>query len=76
VILGFDAARTRWVEGRSAGLVPGAMDFLQFAHANGVTPLYLTNRVCDPSREDDRTVQLLRNLHVQLDLGGERLYLR
>ena len=62
------------MEERSAGLVPGAMEFLQFAHANGVAPLYVTNRVCDPSREDDPTVLLLRNLHVPMDPVGDRLF--
>jgi 5'-nucleotidase (lipoprotein e(P4) family) len=69
-----DARWTKWVEEKSSRLVPGAMDFLQFAHANGVAPLYITSRVCDPSREDDPTVQLLRNLHLPLDPVGDRLY--
>jgi acid phosphatase len=63
-----------WVDERSAGLVPGARDFLQFAHANGVAPLYITNRACDPSKDSDPTVQLLRNLHLPLDPVGERLF--
>ena len=49
----------KWVDERRAGLVPGAMEFLQFAHANGVAPLYITNRPCDPSRADDPTVSPL-----------------
>jgi 5'-nucleotidase (lipoprotein e(P4) family) len=69
-----DDAWTKWVEGQGAGLVPGAMDFLQFAHANGVAPLYITNRVCDPSKKDDATVQTLRNLHLPLDPVAERLF--
>jgi 5'-nucleotidase (lipoprotein e(P4) family) len=68
-----DPVWTKWVNERSAGLVPGAMDFLQFAHANGVAPIYITNRVCDPSKEDDPTVQVLRNLHVPLDPVTDRL---
>lgn len=63
-----------WVDERSAGLVPGAMDFLQFAHANGVAPLYITNRACNPLNDLDPTVQLLRNLHLPLDPVGERLF--
>lgn len=35
-------AWTKWQDERNAGLIPGAMDFLQFAHANGVTPIYLS----------------------------------
>jgi len=65
---------TKWMDERSAGLVPGAMDFLQFAHANGVTPIYITNRVCDSSKEDDPTVQVLRKLHVPLDSAVDRLF--
>jgi len=62
------------MDGRSAGLVPGAMDFLQFAHTNGVTPIYITNRTCDSSRDDDPTVQVLRKLHLPLDSPVERLF--
>jgi 5'-nucleotidase (lipoprotein e(P4) family) len=69
-----DKAWTKWVAEKSAGLVPGAMDFLQFAHAHGVAPVYITNRVCDPTKEDDPTVQLLRNLHLPLDPAGDRLF--
>src|SRR5712692_9561261 len=42
-----DAAWEKWVNEQSAGLVPGAMHFLQFAHANGVATLYITNRTCE-----------------------------
>jgi acid phosphatase len=63
-----------WVDERSAGLVPGAMDFLQFAHANGVATLYITNRACNPSKNNDATVQVLRNLHLPLDPVEERLF--
>jgi 5'-nucleotidase (lipoprotein e(P4) family) len=64
---------TKWMNERGAGLVPGAMEFLQFAHTNGVAPIYITNRVCDPSKEDDPTVQVLRNLQVPLDPVTDRL---
>ena len=67
-------AWTKWMNERSAGLVPGAIDFLQFAHANGVMPIYITNRVCDSSKEDDPTVQVLRKLHVPLDSAVDRLF--
>jgi acid phosphatase len=69
-----EKAWTKWVAERNAGLVPGAMEFLQFAHAHGVAPIYITNRVCDPTKEDDPTVQLLRNLHLPLDLAEDRLF--
>jgi 5'-nucleotidase (lipoprotein e(P4) family) len=67
-------AWNKWMEERNAGLVPGAMDFLQFAHANGVTPIYITNRVCDSSKEDDPTVENLRKLGAPLDSPAERLF--
>jgi len=67
-------AWSKWEEERSAGLVPGSMDFLQFARANGVMPIYITNRVCDSAREDDPTVQTLQKLHVPLDSPVERLF--
>jgi 5'-nucleotidase (lipoprotein e(P4) family) len=63
-----------WEDERSAGLIPGAMDFLQFAHANGVTPIYITNRVCDSAKEDDPTVQVLRKLQVPLDSAPAVLF--
>jgi acid phosphatase len=68
-----DPAWTKWVNERAAGLVPGAMDFVQFAHANGVTPVYITNRVCDSSKDDDPTVQQLRKLHLPLEAVSDQL---
>ena len=49
-----------WVAEKRAGLVPGARAFLLAAHANGVAPFYVTNRVCDPNKADDPTVVLLK----------------
>jgi 5'-nucleotidase (lipoprotein e(P4) family) len=63
-----------WVNERNAVLVPGAMEFLQFAHANGVAPLYITNRACDPSNDKDSTVEVLHKLHLPLDPIRMRLY--
>jgi acid phosphatase len=68
------AAWTKWENERNAGLVPGAIDFLQFAHANGVTPIYVTNRVCDSAKDDDPTVQVLRKRQVPMDSPVERLF--
>jgi 5'-nucleotidase (lipoprotein e(P4) family) len=68
------AAWTKWEDERNAGLVPGAIDFLQFAHANGVTPIYVTNRTCDSAKDDDPTVQVLRKLQVPVDSPVERLF--
>jgi 5'-nucleotidase (lipoprotein e(P4) family) len=67
-------AWTKWVNERGAGLVPGAIEFLQFAHANGVAPLYITNRVCDPSKDDDATVRGLRSLQLPTEPIVDRLY--
>jgi 5'-nucleotidase (lipoprotein e(P4) family) len=68
-----DQAWTKWVDEHKAGLVPGAMDFLQFAHANGVIPIYITNRICDVSREDDPTAKVLRALGAPLEKVQEQL---
>jgi len=59
-----DAEWTRWVNERRASAVPGAVDFLKVAHANGVAIFYVTNRVCDPAKADDPTVDVLRNLSL------------
>jgi 5'-nucleotidase (lipoprotein e(P4) family) len=67
------AAWAKWVNEQSAGLIPGAMHFLQFAHANRVATLYITNRTCDPSKADDPTVKLLRGLHVLTESAADRL---
>jgi 5'-nucleotidase (lipoprotein e(P4) family) len=64
----------KWVEEKRAGLVPGAREFLLAAHAHGVAPFYVTNRVCDPSKADDPTVAVLRANH--LPLRPERLLCR
>jgi 5'-nucleotidase (lipoprotein e(P4) family) len=50
----------KWVAEKRAGLVAGARDFLMAAHAHGVAPFYVTNRVCDPNKADDPTVAVLR----------------
>jgi 5'-nucleotidase (lipoprotein e(P4) family) len=63
-----------WVDERGARLVPGAMEFLQFAHTHGVAPLYITNRVCDPKNDLDPTVQTLRNLRLPLEPVADRLF--
>jgi 5'-nucleotidase (lipoprotein e(P4) family) len=68
------AAWAQWVNQESAGLVPGAMHFLQFAHANGVATLYITNRTCDATKADDPTVKLLRVLHIPGDPIADHLF--
>lgn len=69
-----DQAWTKWVNERNAGLVPGAMDFLQFAHSKGVMPVYITNRLCDAGQEDDPTVKTLRSLGAPLERVQEQLF--
>jgi 5'-nucleotidase (lipoprotein e(P4) family) len=68
-----DEQWAKWVSEESAGLVPGASDFLQFAHTNGVASVYITNRVCDSSKDDDPTVRLLRSLRLPVEPIRERL---
>lgn len=63
----------QWVSEEKAGLIPGAMDFLQFARSHGVTPLYITNRKCDPSNSKDPTVKLLRRLQLPSEPVAQRL---
>ncbi len=50
------------------------MHFLQFARANGVATLYITNRTCDPNKADDPTVKLLRDLRVLTEPVADRLF--
>ena len=53
-----------WVAEMRAGLVPGAREFLLGAHAAGVAPFYVTNRVCNADKADDPTVLVLRRHHL------------
>jgi acid phosphatase len=55
-----EEAWEKWVAEKRAALVPGAREFLTFAHARGVRIYYVTNRTCDPSKPDDPTVRVLR----------------
>jgi acid phosphatase len=59
----------KWVEQEQAGAVPGAVEFLQFAHAEGVAAFYITNRVCDSANSKDHTVVQLRALHFPFQSG-------
>jgi 5'-nucleotidase (lipoprotein e(P4) family) len=68
-----DQTWTKWVNEQRAGLVPGAMHFLQFAHSHGVAPIYITNRTCDVSNTDDPTIRVLRRLQVPLNPVQDRL---
>jgi 5'-nucleotidase (lipoprotein e(P4) family) len=65
---------TAWVKDEKAGVVPGALEFLQFAEAHGVAPLYITNRECNVKDASDPTVQVLRKLQLPLDANASRLF--
>lgn len=64
----------RWVKEARAGVVPGALDFLKAAHAQGVAAFYVTNRVCEPAKPDDPTVTVLRKWNI--GVPPERLLCR
>ncbi len=71
-----DAAWESWMNEESAGLIPGALHFLQFARARGVTPLYVSNRTCDPTKANDPTVKLLQKLGVPVDPAAAHVFCR
>ncbi|MGB6544113.1 MAG: HAD family acid phosphatase [Candidatus Acidiferrales bacterium] len=60
-----------WVKEEDAGLVPGALHFLEFARDHHVAPIYITNRACDPANDNDPTVQQLRKLKLPLATGAD-----
>lgn len=62
-----------WMNGETAGVEPGAMDFLEFASAHRVAPIYITNRQCDPTKADDPTVVVLHKLKLPLATGPDWL---
>lgn len=59
-----DGTWQQWVAEKRAGLVPGARDFLLLAHAHSVALFYVSNRVCDPNKQEDPTVAILRAHHL------------
>ena len=63
-----------WVAQARAGILPGAIEFLKFAHMHGVTPFYITNRVCNPRAPDDPTVKVLRNWGAPLRAENSNLF--
>jgi acid phosphatase len=67
-----EAVWTAWVNERRAPAVPGAVDFIKVAHANGVAVFYVTNRVCDPTKAHDPTADVLRAL--SLPFSPHRLF--
>jgi 5'-nucleotidase (lipoprotein e(P4) family) len=58
---------TAWIAEERAHLVPGAIDFLKSAQANGVALIYITNRVCDTKMANDHTIAVLKKLDVPLE---------
>jgi acid phosphatase len=62
-----------WVNEENATMIPGSMDFLQFARDHHVAPIYITNRACDPTSDADPTVQQLRKLKMPVATGSDWL---
>jgi acid phosphatase len=62
-----------WLNEEDATMIPGAMDFLEFARDKHVAPIYITNRTCDPTNDNDPTVQQLRKLKLPLATGADWL---
>lgn len=52
----------QWVDGAAALALPGAAEFLNHVHSQGVTPFYVTNRVCRADSPADPTVIVLKKL--------------
>jgi acid phosphatase len=64
-----DAEWSEWVREQRAGLLPGALEFLTVAHANGVALFYVTNRVCDGEDPNDPTRSVLTRHSLPLTGG-------
>lgn len=71
----------KWLYERSADLVPGAKNFIDFAvqqkdpaTRTTVTVLYVTNRSCDAADAHDATVDVLLKLGLPLDRPTEQLF--
>jgi len=79
--VGYDEqAWRRWVSEKKARAIPGAVEFLHYALARGVTPLYVTNRnVKDADGRDTgeaATIDVLRKLDIPVDARGETVLMR
>jgi len=59
-----------WTREARAEAVPGAVDFLQYAHSKGVTVFYMTNRVYDV---EDATRENLKNNGFPMESGIDTL---
>lgn len=69
-----DATWLPWIAEARSGLIPGAAEYLDFAVASGVAPIYITNRVCAPNDPNDGTVKNIA-LH-RLPFRADRLMCR
>jgi len=69
-----DRAWDEWVAQMRAGALPAAVRFLNKAALSGVTPIYITNRVCHPNDPADPTVGGLRRLRIPV--SPEHVYCR
>ncbi|HEU0122014.1 MAG TPA: HAD family acid phosphatase [Bryobacteraceae bacterium] len=59
-----EAGWAAWVKEARAGAVPGAVAFLHAARLKGVTPVYISNRLCNPADANDPTILNLKKLRV------------
>ncbi len=69
-----EQAWKQWVDEVKAQALPGAVRFLNKAFLSGVTPVYITNRVCHPEDPADPTLKVLRQLRIPV--GPDRLFCR
>jgi acid phosphatase len=77
--VGYDpAAWSRFVGEEKSGAIAGAVEFLKYARAHGVTPIYVTNRnVKDADGHGEAaTRDLLRKLGIPVDETPDTLLLR
>jgi 5'-nucleotidase (lipoprotein e(P4) family) len=79
--VGYDETAWRqWVQERKAGAIPGAVEFLGYARAHGVTPFYVTNRsVKDADGRDTgeaATRDNLTKLGIPLDPSIDTVLMR
>ena len=64
-----EARWQQWVDKEQALAIPGAVEFLNYARSEGVTPFYITNRVCNAMAPTDHTVVMLQKLLIPFKPG-------
>jgi len=77
--IGYDpAAWARWVGEEKSGAIPGAVEFLEYARARGVTPIYVTNRSVNDAdgHGEAATRNVLRRLGVPVDETTDTVLVR